>query len=252
MALRIAFDLDGVVADMDAALVREARKLFSDEIVQQLLSRRAPHTHGETGVTTASAPPAGGLPGDNGNRPAPPTMPPPRITMGHWRRLWRHVGGIRNFWESLDEIEPGTLSALARLAADRRWEILFVSRRPETAGDTAQVQSQRWLEARGFQHPSVFIVRHRRGRLAAALALDFVVDDSPENCFSVVADSDARAILVWRGGESGVPGAAERLGISVVSSATECLPFLIEADRTERPVRIGLVARIRSLLGWAG
>ena len=34
MPLRIAFDMDGVVADMDAALVRHAEQLFGESVVR--------------------------------------------------------------------------------------------------------------------------------------------------------------------------------------------------------------------------
>jgi hypothetical protein len=121
------------------------------------------------------------------------------------RRLWRHVESIENFWEGLDELEPGIIQRLAAIAIDRRWEIIFLTKRPDTKGATAQVQSQRWLEAKGFMLPSVFVVQGSRGRIASALGLDIVVDDRPENCLDVISDSKARAILVWRESEDQLP-----------------------------------------------
>ena len=105
------------------------------------------------------------------------------------RRLWRHVETIENFWETLQELEPGVIQQLAAQARDRRWEIIFLTKRPETAGSTAQVQTQRWLESKGFTLPSVFVVQGSRGRIASALNLDIVIDDRPENCLDVVVDS---------------------------------------------------------------
>ena len=67
--------------------------------------------------------------------------------------------------ESIEEVSEA-------LAAANRWEILFLTQRPTTAGDTAQVQSQRWLRAQGFDMPSVFVMNGSRGKLAAALHLD--------------------------------------------------------------------------------
>ena len=67
------------------------------------------------------------------------------------RALWRHVRSIEGFWETLDETEPGIVKKLASLAADRRWEVIFLTRRPTTSGDTAQIQSQRWLVQRAFR-----------------------------------------------------------------------------------------------------
>ncbi len=64
------------------------------------------------------------------------------MTSRQQRRLWRHVESIDSFWESLQEIEPGAI---------------------------AQVQSQRWLESRGFPLPSVYVVQGSRGPLTSHL-----------------------------------------------------------------------------------
>ena len=191
MSLRIAFDLDGVLADMESELVRQ-----SEIAVRRGLTPR----HGAETARPARRVRRGRADGIAGSRarlraagrsaqhdraPAAPT-------------LASTSDSIENFWEGLDEIEPGVVQRLATLAIDRRWEMIFLTKRPETAGATAQVQSQRWLEAKGFTLPSVFVVQGSRGRIAAALGLDIVVDDRPENCLDVVADSKARAILVWR------------------------------------------------------
>src|SRR3954471_14746445 len=152
------------------------------------------------------------------------------LTERQQRKLWRHVETIENFWQTLAEIEPGAIARLAAVAAERRWEIIFLTKRPQTAGVTAQLQTQRWLEAHGFRLPSVFVVQRSRGRIAAALGLDIVVDDRPENCLDVVVDSKARAILVWRDDESQLPAAAQRLGIGVVTSVADCLDILTQLD----------------------
>src|SRR5947207_2831747 len=136
----------------------------------------------------------------------------------------------------------------AQLATARCWEIIFLTKRPEGVRATAQVQTQRWLEAKGFTLPSVFVVQGSRGRIAAALALDVVVDDRPENCLDVVVDSTARAILVWRSATEQLPSAAQRLGIGVVKSAAECLDVLAEIDRPARE-QPGLMSRVKRALG---
>src|SRR5262245_14948549 len=179
MALRIAFDMDGVLADMEAALVDHADGLSSADDVTS-------------------------------------------------RRLWQRVAAIENFWESLNELEPGIVARLHALTIERRWEVIFLTRRPSTAGATAQIQTQRWLEARGFALPSVYVVQRSRGQIAAALALDFVVDDRPENCLDVAVDSKARPILVLRDDGTQLPAAVRRLGIGVVGSVAECLNILAQ------------------------
>ena len=127
----------------------------------------------------------------------------------------------------------------------------FLTKRPETAGATAQVQSQRWLESRGFSLASVFVVRGSRGRVAQSLGLDIVVDDRPENCLDVVVDSTARAVLVWRERQEGLATAARRLGIGVVTSMSECLDILTQIDSAlqERP---SVFNRVMGLSGRRG
>ncbi len=220
MGLRIAFDLDGVLADMETELARISAVLFGVE----------------ADADDADAPPA--------DAPAVSL----NLTARQQRRLWQRVRSIENFWESLREVEPGIVAKLASIAAARRWEIIFLTKRPDTAGRTAQVQSQRWLAANGFALPSVFVVQGSRGRIASSLALDIVVDDRIENCFDVVVDSTARAILVWRDEEGRLPPRVRRLGIGVVTSVDDCLRVLSEADVASAG-RGGILARVMRALG---
>ena len=161
--------------------------------------------------------------------------PMPRRRRTRWNQIaWDRLSAIENFWETLDEIEVGMVAQLAKLAGERRWEVIFLTSRPDTKGAAVQVQSQRWLEAKGFALPSVFVTTASRGRIAAALALDLVVDDTPENCLDVATESEARAILVCRGRMGHLPASARRLGIGSVSSMSECLSVIDEADRVKR------------------
>ena len=235
MPLRIAFDLDGVFADMDAELRRQAELLFGK-------------TENEAPGAAAPPTPDAAVP-DVENDQAPPDIQPAPLGVELSRRqasrLWRHVESIEGFWQSLKEIEPGAVARLASIADELRWEVIFLTKRPPSAGATAQVQSQRWLAANGFAIPSVYVVQGSRGRIAAALGLDVVVDDRPENCVDVLADSKARAILVWRRDKRTIPAAAERLGIATVRSVGECLDMLARIDRGERR---GPVDRLKQLL----
>jgi hypothetical protein len=109
-----------------------------------------------------------------------------------------------------------------------------------------QVQSQRWLRAHGFDLPSLFVVSTSRGKIAAALELDVVVDDRPENCLDIAIDSKARAILIWRGEQGAVPASARKLGIGGVPTVAECLELLVSAEQGSQG---SLVDRLRRLLG---
>lgn len=237
MALRIGFDLDGVLADMEGELVRQAEVVFGESMTRKLRDR-IPDAPVDAKTEEAAEP----VP-DNA-----PTLVTLNMTARQQRKLWRHVESIDNFWETLEELEPGVVARLAALARDRRWEIIFLTKRPESAGATSQVQSQRWLEAKGFPLPSVYVVQGSRGRIASALGLDIVIDDRPENCLDVVVDSRARAILVWREDEKQLPAAARRLGIGVVRSVGECLDILVQIDQAGRDDG-GVMTKVMRLLG---
>jgi len=206
MALRIAFDLDGVLADMDSELVRCSEELF-----------------GVKGV--------------------------PDLGVSQERQLWRHVETIENFWEQLHELEEGSVRRLARVADERRWEVIFITTRPSTSGATVQAQSQRWLQAKGFALPSVYVVHGSRGKVASALNLDVVVDDRLDNCLDVIADSTARPVLFIDASRQGsVSAGAKRLGIALVPTMGECLDLLTQLE-TPEPDNAGIIARLMRTLG---
>jgi hypothetical protein len=235
--MRLGFDLDGTLADMQGALAREARLLFPGIDPASLPKSAA-------AIEPGSAP-------DGSNALSSPPEDDAKLSVRalsarQERQLWDAVCARTNFWESLEELEPGSLARLFKLMTERRWEIIFLTSRPETAGDTAQAQSHRWLAARGFSAPSVFVVHGSRGKIAAALQLDVLVDDRPENCLDVAIDSKARAILVWRGEEGKVPASARQLGIGAVASINECIDILESLDRESEG---SVLDRLKRLLG---
>ena len=181
--------------------------------------------------------------------PAPIALPAGRpLTPREIRRLWQHVTGIENFWMSLGEIEPGAVARISALAAQHRWEIIFLTQRPGSGGETTQVQSQRWLKAHGFDLPSVMVMRGSRGKVASALSLDVVIDDRPENCLDVIADSKAKPFLIWRLGAARMPPGIVGLAVESVPSMAEACARL-EAMTAGRERGEGLIGRLRRALG---
>jgi hypothetical protein len=237
MALRIGFDLDGVFADMELALVHQAEELFGSSLKRH--EQRPSHL--ATRHSIANLVPKEIL--DDA-----PLQHDLKLTASERRLLWRHVLSIDGFWESLDEIEPGSVARLAAIAAERRWEIIFLTKRPATAGATSQVQSQRWLEAKGFRLPSVYVVTASRGVIAAGLTLDIVVDDTPENCIDVASDSKARTIAIFRTREVAPPAGLRRMGIHLMGSVEECLDLLVEIDSSVKR-HPGALERVMQTLG---
>jgi hypothetical protein len=236
MPLRLGCDLDGVLADMESELIRHAKALFGETPSSSLSE---PVVQQARLSTPTAATPRRNVSG----------LGALRLTDRQQRRLWRQVESVDGFWESLEEIEPGAVARLAALATELRWELIFLTKRPESAGATAQVQSQRWLQAHGFRLPSVYVVQGSRGRVADAFKLDFVIDDRPENCLDVVTESTTRALLVWREDETLVPAGAKRPGVQVVASMAECLDMLeqLREPGRERP---SLIRWLKRQLGY--
>ena len=245
MALRIACDLDGTVADMDAALQREARRLFGPEVDLHAASTRPLESAEDVEGQLAGAEETDTIETPNAEPPKPVARSLTRLEL---RRLWAHVGQIDNFWRSLGEIEPGAVARLSALANRHQWEVLFLTQRPPSAGETAQLQSQRWLQAHGFEFPSVFVMNGSRGRVAHALSLDAVLDDRPENCLDVVTDSKATPFLIWRLRKDAVPPGVASTSIQTVYSIGEALDRL-ERLTSERAARRSLMGRIKSSIG---
>ncbi len=225
---------------MDVALQEEAERLFGPGVdLRGTLRARA-----EGGASAESPDPTGSTPGLQAPLEARPGI---RLSDRQQRQLWTRVRDIENFWFSLREIEPGAVARLAAAAAAHEWDVLFITTRPSGLGETTQLQSQRWLQAHGFELPSVYVVSGSRGRIAAALTLDAVIDDRPENCLDVATDSSATPILVWRDSSESVPPGARRLGINVVFSIAEALQQL--EGPAEAAARPGIMGRLRGMLG---
>jgi phosphoglycolate phosphatase-like HAD superfamily hydrolase len=225
--LRVAFDLDGTLADMERVLRRMASDLFKNA---------APNEAVESGASEDARRAAGKL------KPDPTNLD---LTPSEWRRLWAHVRRTEDFWLSLPEIDDGIVARIAALATERRWEIVFLTTRPKVRGQTTQVQSQKWLEAHGFARPSVLVVQRSRGLIAHALELDAVVDDRLENCVDVALESKAAAILIRP--SSSANNQSRPVGVRVVGSIREAVALLEQTDDDRH--RPGVVRSIRKLLG---
>jgi hypothetical protein len=238
MSLRIACDLDGTVADMDAALQQEARRMFGSDVDL--------HAAAATPIKSAEDVEAE-LAADSGTEKAAAAGTGRPLSRPELRQLWTQIRTIENFWTGLSEIEPGAVARFAELATRHRWDVIFVTHRPASAGETTQRQSQRWLQARGFEMPSVF-VNGGRGRIAQALSLDAMIDDRPENCLDVVADSSAHPLLVWRRNPESVPLGVSHTRIEVVPSFGVALDRLEELT-VERQRQRTLLGRVRNAIG---
>ena len=248
--LRIAFDMDGTLADLSSAYADIEERLFGLELAEH--ERPAPEAreaeqHVEDGPASATF-------SDNhttDHTTADHTTPERRSRRSgsqHRDRVWRAIEATPNFWTTLKPLEHGAVERLYQLTCEHNWEVFFITQRPATAGATVQLQTHKWLVEQGFSTPSVIPLSGGRGRCAAALQLDYLIDDTPQNCVDVLSDSSTRAILLVSADDQLAERSARRLGIGTARNVHEVLSLLIQA--TAARANPSLFEKLRKLVGW--
>lgn len=229
-SLRIAFDMDGTLADLSTAFHQIEDRLFGPYEAEhtqpqpeareeeQEAEQRAAHESAST--STSENDPAA---------QARERLAQARALRRHNDIIWHAIESTPDFWTTLKEMEEGIVRRLWEAAQKNRWEVFFITQRPATAGESVQFQTQRWLREQGFELPSVLPLSGSRGKAIQALKIDFLVDDTPKNCVDVISDSDARAILLTRGVDEFTENGAKRLGIVTVKTAADALDILEQA-----------------------
>jgi FMN phosphatase YigB (HAD superfamily) len=243
MPLRIAFDLDGTLADFETAYRRYAERFSGTDGADGTAVEPEAREAEERKLAAHGEPRARVDP----QTPAAPAQSP-RVRRRRMDEVWDAIEATANFWTSLRPIEPGVIVRIRELAERHRWEVFFVTQRPATEGETVQRQTQRWLIQQGFDMPSVIVLSGARGKLAAALHLDYLVDDSAKNGVDVISDSKARVLLVVRDSDAATEASARRLGLGVVRSISDALEILEHA--TEATTQPTMLARLARLVGW--
>ncbi|HYT66975.1 MAG TPA: hypothetical protein VEL51_11175 [Vicinamibacterales bacterium] len=191
MSLRLGFDVDGVLADFRAAFRAVATRI----------------THGD--------------PHDFDDMSSPQSDVP--LSQDEVRRVWDHIAKTPNWWMEIEAYEPEQIARLYGLARAAGWEVFFLTKRPPSAGDSVQFQTQWWIERFGFYLPSVLTVPGSRGEIANALRLDLILDDQLINCVEVVSASTTKAILMQRTVDAVARDHATSRGIGVVSNLADAL-----------------------------
>ena len=173
------------------------------------------------------------------------------LTSPQLRRVWKLIVSTPNWWTTLPPFEPEQIKRLYRLARKLKWEVYFLTKRPTTAGDPVQFQSQWWLEEQGFFLPSVMSVSGSRGELANALRLDLVIDDQMLNCIEVISSSFAKSVLLLRDeGQDEALKNAQARGIGVVSTLEQAIDVAERLQELLQDQR-GALERVTDWFPWS-
>ncbi len=239
--LRIAFDMDGTLADLSSAYAAVEDQIYGAERAEH--ERPAPEAREEEQhVEEGASAEAGEVQNKVSERRSSRSRP------GHRDRIWRAIEATPNFWTLLKPIDADAIKRLNQLTLEHKWEVFFITQRPATAGGTVQWQTYKWLVEQGFEMPSVIPLSGGRGKAAAALRLDYLVDDTPQNCVDVLSDSSARAILLVDADDAIAASSARRLGIGTACDISEVLDLLVQA--TAARANPSLFEKLRKLVGW--
>ena len=76
----------------------------------------------------------------------------------------------------------------------------------------------------------------------------YICEECVDRCIDVTVESEARAILVWRGDEQRVPAEARRPEIDIVKSFGACLDRLTAVPQRHRE-NASFMARVKRMLG---
>jgi hypothetical protein len=191
MALRIGIDIDGVLADFRSAFRSSAARCLRHDIDE---------TNDYETLTALS---------------------PDDV-----RRVWQYIGKTQNWWMEVPAYEPDQIARLYSVMRASNWEVFFMTKRPPSAGDTVQFQTQWWIERFGFYLPAVMTVPGSRGDIANGLRLDIIIDDQLINCVEVISAAPAKALLMLRTPDSAAREHASNRGIGVVGSLSEAITVM--------------------------
>lgn len=240
--LRIAFDMDGTLADLASAYCHMEDHVFGPAVAEHEQPAPEEREERQHAVEAAAASTT-----NSDNSPSRQRRSR-RSSSRHRDQVWQAIEATPDFWTTLKPIDKKAIKRLYHLMGQYNWEVFFITQRPATAGGTVQWQTQKWLIDHGFPTPSVIPLSRGRGKAASVLHLDFLVDDTPQNCVDVLADSTARSILLLGEDDPVAERSARRLGIATARDINQALDLLVQAS--EARANPSMFEKLRKLVGW--
>lgn len=192
MSLRIGLDIDGVLADFRTAFRHTAERCLHKPVAEEADEEQARGS-----------------------------LSPDEV-----RRVWGHIAKAHNWWMDVPAYEPAQIARLYGLTRASGWEVFFMTKRPASAGDSVQFQTQWWIERFGFYLPAVMTVPGSRGDIANGLRLDLVVDDQLINCAEVIGAGSTKAVFMLREPDAAARAHALNRGIGVVATLSQAITVL--------------------------
>lgn len=112
------------------------------------------------------------------------------------KEAWSQITSNEKFWENLKPL-PDTkevLMELNHLVKQKQIQLYFLTNRP---GDTAKLQTERWLYELGVDYPTVLMTSADKAPVIYGLGLDFFIDDKLETI------NDTAALVAAEGSTPG-------------------------------------------------
>src|SRR5688500_10057330 len=120
--LRIAFDMDGTLADLSSAYAEIEERLFGAELAEH--DRPAPEAREEEQHVDEVPPPAATT---RDNRRPTERHSSFRSGSQHRDRVWRAIEETPNFWTTLKPLEKDAVTRLYQLTGEHNWEVFFIT-----------------------------------------------------------------------------------------------------------------------------
>lgn len=119
--LRIAFDLDGVLADLEEPYTAARLALFGSSSVP-------PSTGSAESAEEAESVEEAGTDEDSRSKTSAPRVR--GLTRGQQSGVWKRIARVPDFWTTLRPLEPRVVHGIQSLATRYRWHVFFVTQRP--------------------------------------------------------------------------------------------------------------------------